>query len=179
MALLSHRRQRKSFYYAGLLNTGVAFWFIADHHHWFDKPWWAIVLVVAFHHAVYDQWSGAVFVRELLTCYDAALAGRQPELPELPVLPEAGDVLDPNFQHYFARAELEDELRAAGLEPVAYATDGAMFGDLKQLCVIGPGDIAQAHTSDEWIALEQLERGTGLYSRMIEEWCVKGSASYG
>jgi len=47
MALLSHRRQRKSFYYAGLLNTGVAFWFIADHNDWFDKPWWAIVLVVA------------------------------------------------------------------------------------------------------------------------------------
>ena len=47
MALLSHRRQRKSFYYAGLLNTGVAFWFIADHHHWFDKPLWAIVLVIA------------------------------------------------------------------------------------------------------------------------------------
>jgi acetylornithine deacetylase len=62
---------------------------------------------------------------------------------------------------------------------VAYATDGAMFGDLKQLCVIGPGNIAQAHTSDEWIALEQLERGTGLYSSMIEEWCVKGSASHG
>lgn len=47
MALLSHRRQRKSFYYAGLLNAGVAFWFIADHHQWFDKPWWAIALVVA------------------------------------------------------------------------------------------------------------------------------------
>ncbi len=36
--------------------------------------------------------------------------------------PELGDVLDPNFQHYFARAELEDELRAAGLAPVAFAT---------------------------------------------------------
>ena len=47
MALLSHRRQRKSFYYAGLINTGVAFWFIADHNEWLDKPWWAIVLVVA------------------------------------------------------------------------------------------------------------------------------------
>jgi serine/threonine protein kinase len=47
MALLSHRRQRKSFYYAGLVNTGVAFWFIADHYDWFDQPWWAIVLVIA------------------------------------------------------------------------------------------------------------------------------------
>jgi hypothetical protein len=45
MALLSHRRQRKSFYYAGLINTGFACWFIADHNHWLDNPWWAIVLV--------------------------------------------------------------------------------------------------------------------------------------
>ena len=62
---------------------------------------------------------------------------------------------------------------------VAYATDGAMFGALKQMCVIGPGDIAQAHTNDEWIELDQLERGTGLYSRMIEEWCIKGTAAHG
>ena len=47
MALLSHRRQRKSFYYAGLINTGFACWFIADHYGWFGKPLWAIVLVAA------------------------------------------------------------------------------------------------------------------------------------
>ena len=42
MALLSHRRQRKSFYYAGLVNTGVALWFITTNYEWFDKPGWAI-----------------------------------------------------------------------------------------------------------------------------------------
>ena len=47
MALLSHRRQRKSFYYAGLVNTGVAFWMIADHYKWLDKSAWAVALVVA------------------------------------------------------------------------------------------------------------------------------------
>jgi len=47
IALLSHRRQRKSFYYAGLVNSGVAFWMIADRYKWFDKSAWAIVLVVA------------------------------------------------------------------------------------------------------------------------------------
>lgn len=62
---------------------------------------------------------------------------------------------------------------------VAYATDGAMFGALKQLCVLGPGDIAQAHTNDEWIELDQLQRGTGLYSRIIEEWCIKGTSTHG
>jgi serine/threonine protein kinase len=45
MALLSHQRQRKSFYYAGLINIGVALWFITTHYEWFDKPSWAILLV--------------------------------------------------------------------------------------------------------------------------------------
>jgi acetylornithine deacetylase len=29
--------------------------------------------------------------------------------------------------------------------------------------VIGPGDIAQAHTKDEWIAVEQLEKAVDIY----------------
>jgi serine/threonine protein kinase len=43
--LLSHQRQRRSFYYAGLLNTAWALFEIAQHREWWDKPWWAIVLV--------------------------------------------------------------------------------------------------------------------------------------
>ena len=44
-AVLSHHRQRKSFYYAGLVNVGFALYLIADGYHWKDQPWWAIVLV--------------------------------------------------------------------------------------------------------------------------------------
>jgi len=33
--------------------------------------------------------------------------------------------------------------------------------------VLGPGDIAQAHTRDEWIAVESLERGTALMERFL------------
>jgi hypothetical protein len=47
IAVVSHQRQRKSFYYAGLINTGVALYFIADHHEWFDRPAWAIAVVAA------------------------------------------------------------------------------------------------------------------------------------
>ncbi len=43
------------------------------------------VLIVAFHHAIYDQWSGAQFVRELLAGYDAELAGGASTAPELAV----------------------------------------------------------------------------------------------
>ncbi|MCB9951434.1 MAG: M20 family metallopeptidase [Planctomycetaceae bacterium] len=57
-------------------------------------------------------------------------------------------------------------------QTVAYGTDGARFGALPRRLVIGPGDIAQAHTHDEWIEVDQLERGTDLYTRMIERWCL-------
>ena len=40
------------------------------------------------------------------------------------------------------------------------------------MAVIGPGNIAQAHTFDEWITLEQLEKGTELYTEMVRQWCV-------
>ena len=43
------------------------------------------VLVAAFHHSVYDQWSAGVFLREFLACYAAHVRGEEPELPELPI----------------------------------------------------------------------------------------------
>jgi acetylornithine deacetylase len=65
-------------------------------------------------------------------------------------------------------------LQIAGREQattVSYGTDGAKLTALEKLVVCGPGSIAQAHTHDEWIALEQLEKGTDLYSRLIRHWC--------
>ena len=56
-------------------------------------------------------------------------------------------------------------------QTVTYGTDGTQFTALKKLAVFGPGNIAQAHTFDEWIALEQLERGADLYERAIKHWC--------
>jgi len=34
--------------------------------------------------------------------------------------------------------------------------------------VFGPGDIAQAHTADEWISLAQLERGRAMLLRFLK-----------
>ena len=55
---------------------------------------------------------------------------------------------------------------------VSYGTDAAMLTDMKKLVVMGPGDIAQAHTQDEWILLDQLEKGTQLYAKLIRHWCT-------
>ena len=54
---------------------------------------------------------------------------------------------------------------------VAYGTDGAALTALKKLVVFGPGNIEQAHTHDEWIALGQLRLGTQMYAKAIQQWC--------
>jgi acetylornithine deacetylase/succinyl-diaminopimelate desuccinylase-like protein len=36
--------------------------------------------------------------------------------------------------------------------------------------VFGPGDIAQAHTADEWISLAELEHGKGLLLRFLQSF---------
>jgi hypothetical protein len=45
--LLSERRQRRSFYYAGLLNLGLALVLVASHRGWFDRPAWAVAVILA------------------------------------------------------------------------------------------------------------------------------------
>jgi acetylornithine deacetylase len=57
-------------------------------------------------------------------------------------------------------------------ETVCYGTDGCELTALKNMILWGPGDIAQAHTADEWIAVHQLRRGTQLFGTMIDQWCL-------
>lgn len=75
-----------------------------------------------------------------------------------------------------AHAEAIVELsKITGSEPrtVCYGTDGGEFDELQHRVVLGPGDILQAHTTDEWLALEQLERGINLYEHVLRQWCVE------
>ncbi|GMU23841.1 MAG: acetylornithine deacetylase [Phycisphaerae bacterium] len=51
---------------------------------------------------------------------------------------------------------------------VAYATNASTFSAAGvPAVVLGPGSIRQAHTSDEWIALDQLQRATELYYELM------------
>ena len=54
---------------------------------------------------------------------------------------------------------------------VSYGTEASNFTDIPNLVVLGPGDIRQAHKSDEWIELEQLEKGERIYRQFIDEFC--------
>ncbi|MBS0201649.1 MAG: M20 family metallopeptidase [Planctomycetes bacterium] len=70
---------------------------------------------------------------------------------------------------------VRDALKIAGqsaARTVSYGTDGVCFTELKQILVLGPGSIQQAHTDDEWIDLDQLVAGTNVYEAMIRRWCL-------
>lgn len=54
---------------------------------------------------------------------------------------------------------------------VCYGTDGGEFSEIGRRVVLGPGSIEQAHTSDEWISLDQLKAGTALYAELIRRYC--------
>lgn len=57
---------------------------------------------------------------------------------------------------------------------VPYGTDGLAFSTrMKNLVVLGPGDIAQAHTVGEWVEIGQLHQAVDLYSRFIDHVCVQ------
>ena len=60
---------------------------------------------------------------------------------------------------------------------VAYGTDGLAFREkMRDLVVLGPGNIAQAHTVDEWVRIDQLRKGVDLYERFIDHVCVRGES---
>ena len=55
---------------------------------------------------------------------------------------------------------------------VAYGTDAAEFANHMETVIIGPGSILQAHTVDEWMALDQFEKGTDIFCQFVDRFCV-------
>ncbi|MEM9795446.1 MAG: acetylornithine deacetylase [Pseudomonadota bacterium] len=56
-----------------------------------------------------------------------------------------------------------------GTHVVTYGTEAGHFQDRGYSAVVcGPGDIAQAHQPDEWIAVEQFEKGEALLRQVVD-----------
>jgi acetylornithine deacetylase len=98
------------------------------------------------------------------------------------VAPEAGvDIAITNEVPPFAAGESSEAvalaLHLAGqneTHAVSYATEAGLFQAAgSPAVVIGPGDIAQAHAADEWIAKDQLERCMGFLTRLAD-WAERG-----
>jgi acetylornithine deacetylase len=67
-------------------------------------------------------------------------------------------------------ASLAKTLQAAGLPGecigVPYGTDASVFAAAQTPSVVfGPGSIDQAHTADEWVEIDQLEKAADIYYR--------------
>jgi acetylornithine deacetylase len=61
---------------------------------------------------------------------------------------------------------------ATKAETVPYGTEATVYQQSLELVILGPGDIAQAHTNGEWIAIPQLREAVGVYTRLIERLCL-------
>jgi acetylornithine deacetylase len=100
-------------------------------------------------------------------CATADTIGHYEETFRGPSLP-AGDVASAEERRLAAR-DLADELGLSIGNAVDFWTEAALFSaDGLTAFVYGPGDIAQAHTADEWVALDQLERYTASIIRMLD-----------
>jgi len=103
------------------------------------------------------------------------LRAEHPDLVVEQQRPRLDSPLDPRGGEAFAEA-ICSSLAAMGLpaEPtgVYYGTDASQFPALNvPAVVLGPGSIEQAHTKDEWLALDQLHRGVDVYlSLMRAPW---------
>ena len=68
---------------------------------------------------------------------------------------------------------------SAAFERKDFSTALKFWGQAKSLAEPGSafasgldGSIQQAHTDDEWIALDQLSQGTALFEQIFRRWCV-------
>ena len=83
-----------------------------------------------------------------------------------PSLP-AGDAADAENRRRTAEA-LAESLQLPVGDAVDFWTEASLFSQAGlNALVYGPGDIAQAHSADEWVAIEQLERYAASIQRIL------------
>ena len=93
-----------------------------------------------------------------LAAYEETFRG-----PSLP----SGDVAAAEERRLQAR-DLADELGLPIGNAVDFWTEASLFSAAGLTAMVfGPGDIAQAHAADEWVAIEQLETAHAHYRRLL------------
>lgn len=95
---------------------------------------------------------------DALAAYEPTFSG-----PPLP----AGDVAGAEQRRLAAR-DLADELHLPIGNAVDFWSEASLFSQAGLTALVfGPGDIAQAHTADEWVALDQLQTYADAVARII------------
>jgi acetylornithine deacetylase len=72
--------------------------------------------------------------------------------------------------------ELAEKLTGHAPEAVAFATEAPYLSQLgMDAVVMGPGDIAQAHQPDEYLALDRITPTIDILKQVVDTVCIKGS----
>ncbi|HEX4085038.1 MAG TPA: M20 family metallopeptidase [Chthoniobacteraceae bacterium] len=94
------------------------------------------------------------------------LAALQKASPGIEIFTTDSSPLNTDPAHPLIQLLLKNGSRLSG---APWFCDAAVFAQAGIPAVAaGPGSIAQAHTNDEWIAVEELERGVRFYRAFIE-----------
>lgn len=115
--------------------------------------------------------------QQAVTCCEHFLRDRLPESVQLTF--ESPYLIDPAMEtepeaeivEALARAQQDELGFHRELAGANYGTDGSKLSRAGiQTVVCGPGDIAQAHTANEFVEITQLELATRMYSRLLANW---------
>lgn len=74
-------------------------------------------------------------------------------------------------------------IKAQGLAPwiqgLSAWTDAALLNEvgIPAICY-GPGDIALAHTAEEYVPIEEIERATDVLEELVSSWCKGGGTAW-
>jgi acetylornithine deacetylase len=82
------------------------------------------------------------------------------------------------INYFYAPQEMEivqAAVEATGSDAaitVPFGTEASLYTDYTQCVILGPGDIAQAHTIGEWINIGQLQNAVDVYEKLIRRFCL-------
>ena len=72
--------------------------------------------------------------------------------------------------------KLAEKLTGHAAEAIAFATEAPYLSQLgMDAVVMGPGDIAQAHQPDEYLALDRIPPTIDILKQVVDTVCIKGS----
>jgi acetylornithine deacetylase len=115
--------------------------------------------------------------RQALDDCEEFLRGRVGPAVELsfeePYLVDPGMETAPNAEIVSALGQAQHATLGCAKELAGahYGTDGSKLAKVAiQTVVCGPGDIAQAHTANEFVAVEQVELATRMYAHLLAHW---------
>ena len=91
-----------------------------------------------------------------------------PDMVDSPLDPAGGEAFGILVARVLNSMGLPDNLAGVG-----YGTDASSFSRAGiPAVVLGPGDIAQGHTANEWIELDQLRAGVEIYYNLMMSGCL-------